>query len=1029
MQYLRNLVKSAFLPVVALLIFAGGCTSEDTSSGVAYEELTDAEKRSPEYALAGLEIADDLVATVFAAEPMLINPTNMAIDARGRVWVCEGYNYRSTLNPNNPTKEEGDRILILEDQDGDGKADKSTVFYQGTDVNAALGIWVMGNKVIVSCSPNVFLFTDTDGDDQADEKEILFQGIKGEQHDHAIHAATFGPDGKMYFNFGNAGEKILDKDGNPVTEQTGVEVADNVKPYQQGMVFRCDPDGSNFEVLGHNFRNNYEVAVDSYGTLWQSDNDDDGNKGVRINYVMEYGNYGYRDQETGENWRTYRTGIEEEIPLRHWHLNDPGVVPNLLQTGAGSPTGILVYEGDLLPERFHNQIIHADAGPNVVRAYPTEKDGAGYKATIDNIIKGKDQWFRPADVCVAPDGSLFVADWYDPGVGGHQVGDLQQGRIYHLAPHERYEVPKFDMSSPAGAIEALKNPNLSARYLAWQKLHAWGGEAEAALADLAGSDNPRYRVRALWLLTKIDGKGSQYVQQALQDENPDVRIAGIRMARQGDEDVMPVLTQMKQDDSPQVRREVAIALRYEDSPAADDLWADLAMQHDGKDRWGLEALGIGADEHTESRFQAWLDKVGDDWDTPIGRDIVWRMRSKKTIPLLAKLIEDSEANTYPDRLRYFRAFDFRQDPLKEEALANLAVQQHPQQGDITLLALNHLSTESVKKSPRLKNALRSSLEGVKGSKEYLELIKRYELKEYNADLLALTLEKPGETIGGEAAQLLLALDGEKAMKGIAKNGDQDQKEALIQALKQVNSESSFDMLQAIILDSDQPLAIQKEAVRAFTGSWGGENRLLSMVKNGDLNANLDSTAIQVFSMAGRSSVYDEAARLLGIEAPSGDDGSLPPVKELVAMSGDTKNGHTVFSKYCQNCHVVGEQGVDYGPGLSEIGDKLPKEGLYTAILEPSQGISFGYEGYTIKMKDGSQLTGYMLSKNEDEVQMRLYGGLTNTYPRSEIASIEEMDQSLMFDNLERGMSQQELVDLVEYLTTLRKGEKQISLND
>ena len=99
------------------------------------------------------------------------------------------------------------------------------------------------------------------------------------------------------------------------------------------MVFRCDLDGSNFEVLGHNFRNNYEVAVDSFGTLWQSDNDDDGNRGVRINYVMEYGNYGYVDEMTGAGWQAKRTNMEKEIPLRHWHLNDPGVVPNLLQTG------------------------------------------------------------------------------------------------------------------------------------------------------------------------------------------------------------------------------------------------------------------------------------------------------------------------------------------------------------------------------------------------------------------------------------------------------------------------------------------------------------------------------------------------------------------------------------------------------------------------------------------------------------------------------------------------------------------------
>ena len=1027
MLYLNHTVRRAAPLMAGACLMLGACTSPDSSS-VPYEDLSDAEKRSPEHAMDGLELGEGLTATVFAAEPMLVNPTNMTIDARGRVWVCEGYNYRPTLNPGHPTQAEGDRILILEDQDGDGQADKRTVFYQGTDVNAALGIWVMGHQAIVSCSPNVLLLTDTDGDDRADKKEVLFQGINGEQHDHAIHAATFGPDGKMYFNFGNAGEQILDRNGQPVTEQTGVAVADHVKPYQQGMVFRCDADGSHFEVLGHNFRNNYEVAVDSYGTLWQSDNDDDGNKGVRINYVMEYGNYGYRDQETGENWRAYRTGMEEEIPRRHWHLNDPGVVPNLLQTGAGSPTGILVYEGDLLPERFHQQIIHADAGPNVVRAYPVEKDGAGYTATIDNLIKGKDQWFRPSDVCVAPDGSLFVADWYDPGVGGHQVGDLQQGRIYRVAPDASYDVPTLDTSTPAGAIEALKNPNLAARYQAWQKLHAWGREAEPALSEMATSDNPRYRARALWLLTKLDKKGGQYVQQALKDDDADVRIAGIRMARQRKEDILPVLSQMKLDESPQVRREVAIALRYLDTPEADQLWAALALQHDSQDRWSLEALGIGADEYPESRFQAWWAQVGEDWDTPEGRDIVWRMRSPATIPLLAELIQDSEANTYSDRLRYFRAFDFHHDASKEEALANLAVQQHPQQGEITLLALNHLSTKAVNQSPRLKSALKTSLEGVKGSKEYLELIKRYELKEYNQDLLALALEKANEPIGGEAAQLLLALGGKDAVVGLTKNGDQDQKEALIQALRQINNDASLDILQSVILDQDQPIDLRKAAILAFAGSWQGEDALLNMVKGGDLHADLDSTAIQVFSMASRNSVYEEGARLLGMEASMHSEEPAVPVKELLAMSGDTENGQTVFAKFCQNCHQVGNRGVDYGPGLSEIGDKLPKEGLYTAILEPSQGISFGYEGYYIELKDGSQLTGYILSKNEDEVQVRTYGGLDTTYPRSQIASIEEMDQSLMFDHLERAMSQQDLVDLVEYLTTLKKGRNPVSMN-
>ncbi|WKN44567.1 PVC-type heme-binding CxxCH protein [Tunicatimonas pelagia] len=1029
-----NCVKFVWLVVIISMAF-WQCSSQEEKAVVDYGSLTDDEKRSVEYAVVGLEVADDLEATLFAAEPMVANPTNMDIDHRGRVWVCEGYNYRPTLNPDNPTKKEGDRILILEDEDSDGRADKSTVFYQGNDVNAALGIWVMDNQAIVSCSPNVFILTDTDGDDMADKKEILFTGLSGEQHDHAIHAVVFGPDGKLYFNFGNAGEKILDKDGNPITEQAGIPVSAQGDPYREGMVFRCDPDGSNFEVLGHNFRNNYEVAVDSYGTLWQSDNDDDGNKGVRINYVMEYGNYGYRDEMSGENWRTYRTGMHDEIPKRHWHLNDPGVVPNLLQTGAGSPTGILVYEGDLLPKRFRNQVIHADAGPNVVRAYPVENSGAGYAAKMENIVTGKDQWFRPSDVTVAPDGSLFIADWYDPGVGGHQVGDLQQGRIYRIAPkqekslfsssEQKYQSPDINLSSVEGAVEGLQNPNLSVRYLAWKTLHEMGSQAETALVALADSENPRNQARALWLLSKLDGKGVEYVEQALQSENADLRIAGIRMARQQDRDITPVLQKMVKDESPQVRREVALALRYLDSPESDKLWATLATQHDSKDRWYLEALGIGADLYAESRFKAWMNEVGDDWDTPVGRDIIWRMRSKETIPLLAELIQESEANTYPDRLRYFRAFDFHQDESKQEVLANLAVQQHPNQEEITILALNHIDADRVKQSPQLKTALQASLDNVAGSDTYVELVKRYELKEYQPALLALALEKPQEAVGVEAAKLLLDFEGESLITNMLEEGSTEEQMDLIQALKRVNSEKSIDVLQGVIANQQRPLSLRREAVMAFAGSWGGENRLLDMVRSGDLHADLDSAAAKVFSMAMRNSIYEEGALLLGIDQEASD---LPPIKQLVTMQGDIAHGQTVFAQYCQNCHVVDGQGVDYGPGLSEIGDKLGKDGMYVAILEPSKGISFGYEGYNLKLNDGSQVTGYVLSKTEDEVQLRMYGGRTETYARDQIATMEEMDQSLMFDNLERSMSQEDLVSLVEYLITLKKDGSAISMN-
>ncbi|HEX3134636.1 MAG TPA: PVC-type heme-binding CxxCH protein, partial [Planctomycetota bacterium] len=149
--------------------------------------------KEPAEALAALEVAPGLAASTWASEPMFSNPCDIDVDAYGRVWVCEGVNYRRWNN----NKPEGDRIMVLEDTDGDGKADKSTVFYQGTDVNAALGICVLGNKVFVSCAPNVFVLTDTDGDLKSDKKEVLFSGISGHQHDHAMHTFQAGPDGKL----------------------------------------------------------------------------------------------------------------------------------------------------------------------------------------------------------------------------------------------------------------------------------------------------------------------------------------------------------------------------------------------------------------------------------------------------------------------------------------------------------------------------------------------------------------------------------------------------------------------------------------------------------------------------------------------------------------------------------------------------------------------------------------------------------------------------------------------------------------
>ncbi len=639
---------------------AGLTKKKDGSGGGALE---------PEVALAALTPGAGLKAESFAAEPMLLSPASIDIDHLGRVWVAEIVNYRS----HNGKRKEGDRILVLEDTDKDGKADKQTVFYQGTDINSPHGVTVLGNKVIVAANGKVFVLTDDDGNLKADRIEVLFTGIKGAQHDHGIHAFHFGPDGKYYFNFGNEGGELKDKNGQAIIDKAGNKIDSSGKPYRQGMIFRCDPDGSNVETLAWNFRNNWETAVDSFGTLWQSDNDDDGNQSVRINYVMPYGNYGFRDELTGAGWSKGDAKTKEEIASRHWHLTDPGVVPNLLHTGAGSPTGIVVYEGDLLPAGFHNQMIHCDAGPNIVRAYPVKKAGAGYTAETVNILEGTgDKWFRPSDVSVAPDGSLIIADWYDPGVGGHAMGDLDRGRLYRVTPegHQGYQNPAFDLKTADGAIAALSSPNEEARYQGYTALKAMGAAALPSLEKLAESPKPHLQARALWLLSQVPGKAESTVTKALTDKNEDLRITGIRIGLQQNIAPAKLAASLAKDPSPAVRREAALALRFDKSPEADAVWATLASQHDGKDRWAVEALGIGADPAWDTRLAAYLKAVPAPETTAAGRDILWRSRAKATAAHLAKIIK-GDAVPEAEKDRFMRAFDYQPTAEKDKALESL----------------------------------------------------------------------------------------------------------------------------------------------------------------------------------------------------------------------------------------------------------------------------------------------------------------------------------------------------------------------
>lgn len=987
------------------------------------------------------DTADGLAVELFASEPMLVKPTNMAIDHLGRVWVVEGHNYRANF-PDNQRKE-GDRVVILEDIDGDGRADKQTVFYQGPDLGAPLGIAVLGNKVLVTNYENVFLFTNEN--DVPVSKEVFLRA-QTTVHDHSTHAFVFGPDGKLYWNAGNAMTSILRPNGETVVDVYGRAVANNVNTFRQGMAFRLNEDGSEFEVIGHNFRNNFELAVDSFGSVWQTDNDDDGNASVRISYVMEGGNYGYQDELTGAGWRVPRYDFEETVPMRHWHQNSPGVVPVLLTTGTGSPAGLTVYEGALLPPQFRGQMIHAEPGSNIVRAYPAREVGAGYDISIENLAQNvENAWFRPSDIAVAPDGSLFIADWADPGVGGHRQGDQSLGRVYRVAPPGMaYRPGQPDLTTIEGQIAALLNPNQSVRYLAWHALHNQGARVEPQLSALFEDSNadPRHRARALWLLTKIDGRADYWVRRALADRNENIRIVALRAARQVVRDVTPYVAIVVHDSSAAVRREAAVVLRRSDSRAAAELWGELAVQHDGGDRWYLEALGIGAEGQWDTFFAAWRSKVGDRWDTPGGRDIVWRARAEAAVPMLVELITSTRTSSR-EKPRYFRSLDFHPPQVKQRVLRSLIAAEEMStraddiEGEIAALVLFGLDVDVENPDAATRAAIGRALGSSRGSRLYFDLIQRFKLEDRVPELIDLALSDPDGMVGREAVRVALNMlspypagrnavlppphpNANQIVRGLFAESLMSQSDDRVRRALTVLGVSDHviarHMLQEVLLASTRSIEVRRETLRALGRTRGGENVILSALSAGQLPDVLhDSAAVILFSSY-NSATREAAAKLL--EPPAGIAlGTRLNPGQLSLRSGSRDDGREVFRQVCTACHQVDGEGVAFGPDLSQIGRKLAKQALYAKLIDPSSGITFGYEGVTVTLRNGSAVTGYIESETASELRLKILGGVTQSMAVDNVVGREALGVSMM-PPMAGALAEQQLVDLVEYLSSL-----------
>ncbi|HXR80386.1 MAG TPA: PVC-type heme-binding CxxCH protein, partial [Saprospiraceae bacterium] len=416
--------------------------------------------------------------------------------------------------------------------------------------------------------------------------------------------------------------------------------------------------------MGHNFRNSYEVIPDSYGNLWQNDNDDQVVT-CRTTWVMEGGNAGYFSSDGTRSWQgDQRPG--QDIFRAHWHQDDPGVMPAGDRSGAGSPTGVTINEGDALGKEYLGLLLSADAGRNIIFGYhPSPKqsgydignreifisslsdDNANYVWNDTTHKSNKEKWFRPSDVTIGTDGAIYIADWYDPLVGGHQMQDsIGYGRIYRIAPkNKKLVAPKMDLNTMEGQLLAFKNPAINVRNQGFQKLKQSGEATVDAVKPLLSDANPYIKARAIWLLSQLGEKGKAEVEKLLGDANEQFRATAYRALRQTVADILPYAQKMAGDNSPFMRREVAVSLRDLPYEKTKPILLELIKKYDGEDRWYLETLGSSLQGHEPDIYPELVKMFGEgkpatQWNKQmIG--IAWRLHPAEAVKALAVRAADS----------------------------------------------------------------------------------------------------------------------------------------------------------------------------------------------------------------------------------------------------------------------------------------------------------------------------------------------------------------------------------------------------
>ncbi len=958
----------------------------------------------PEVERKSFIVADGFEVNLFAADPLIAKPIQMNFDPKGRLWIASSEVYPQIQ----PGQKANDKVLVLEDTDGDGKSDRTTVFADGLLIPT--GIEPGDGGAYVANSTELLHMKDTDGDGKADVTRVVLSGFGTEDTHHILHTLRWGYDGQLYFN-------------QSIYIHSHIETPHGTKRLGGGGIWEFRPETRELDVFIRGLVNTWGHHFDRWGQSFATD----GAGGEGINYCLP-GAY-------------YFTAPDAVRVL-------PGLNP-----GSPKDCGLEVVSGRHLPDSWQGSLITNDFRGNRVVRYVVSDDGAGFASREQpELIKTRHMAFRPIDVKMGPDGAIYIADWYNPIIQHGEVDfrdprrDHTRGRIWRVTAKGRplVERPKLADAPVSDLLAALKLPEGWTRQQAKRVLKERGASGVVpALAawvrsiDDRDPDAEHHRLEALWTYQSLDVVAPELLSRLLRSPDPRVRTAATRVVRYWHNrlsDPLALLNVQVNDDNPRVRLEAVralghipsagalrIALQALDRPV--DRFLDYALWLTARDLQPYWLPGLkegklafdGKPEHLVFALQATgssevvqplLKLLGSGEIAPEQVENVLTFvttlgQPKDLEPLIAKTLFSTEPVP----------------PARQAAIVNGLVKAAKQRKFRPLGDLNRFVAllDATDQSLVLAAARAAGAWKLAEARGRLEKFARS--AGVTDDVRAASVEALAEIGGPESRAALEALAADDAPAETRRDA--------VGALAAIDPKAAADRAVKWLVSSGDP-ALAGDLVARFTKLRNGPAALAAALDGKTLTPDAVKLALRAARASGREDpALANALRKAGGlgDAPKAlsADQKIALLSEVMSK-GDPVKGEAVFRRkdsQCLKCHAVAGAGGQVGPSLESIGASAPVDYLLDSLIEPNKAVKENYNSIVVATHDGQVVSGIKVRQNDRELVLRDAEDREVSIP---VSSIEEQKPgaSLMPSGLNETMTRAELVDLVRFLSEMGK---------